>query len=203
MKQFWDARYAETAYAYGTEPNAFLKAQLAQRKPGKILFPAEGEGRNAVYAAQQGWEVSAFDQSTSGRQKAMALAAEHRVNIAYTVEDFNAINLATEHYDAVALIFAHFPPQYRQAWHAKAVAALKHGGILLVEAFSKEHLHYNSKNPSVGGPQDAAMLYDTATLAADFAELEHRLLHTTTTHLAEGPYHQGEASVTRFLGVKR
>ena len=73
----WDQRYSEQPYAYGTAPNAFVKASLDTQKPGKILFAAEGEGRNAVYAAQQGWEVEAFDLSAAGRDKALALAKQN------------------------------------------------------------------------------------------------------------------------------
>lgn len=203
MKAFWDARYAEPVYAYGEEPNAFLKEQLSVLKAGKILFPAEGEGRNAVYAAECGWQTSAFDQSHEGQRKAIALAAKRKVDLAYEVADFNEIILPEAHFDVVALIFAHFPPQYRQAWHAKVLAALKPGGVIILEAFSKAHLEYNTKNPSVGGPQDAALLYDTDTIAEDFAELEHLVLSTTTTTLNEGEYHRGLASVTRFVGKKR
>ena len=76
MKDFWNQRYAEEEYAYGTEPNAFFKAQLDQRTPGRLLLPAEGEGRNAVYAAKKGWEVVAFDQSDAGQKKALKLAKE-------------------------------------------------------------------------------------------------------------------------------
>ena len=61
MKEFWNERYSQEAYAYGTEPNAFFKSRIDQLSPGKLLLPAEGEGRNAVYAATKGFEVSAYD----------------------------------------------------------------------------------------------------------------------------------------------
>ena len=73
MIDFWNDRYGADEYAYGTLPNEFLKAELAKLKPGSILFPAEGEGRNAVFAAKQGWQASAFDMSTAGKSKAEQL----------------------------------------------------------------------------------------------------------------------------------
>jgi len=85
MQQFWDERYAAPAFAYGTEPNVFLKAQLNKMTPGSILFPCEGEGRNAVYAASLGWGVSAFDYSVSGRDKALMLANQQDVDITYQI----------------------------------------------------------------------------------------------------------------------
>ena len=92
MKDFWNQRYAEEEYAYGTEPNAFFKAQLDQRTPGRLLLPAEGEGRNAVYAALKGWDVVAFDQSESGKTKAMKLAHQAGVAVSYLVEDALAVH---------------------------------------------------------------------------------------------------------------
>ena len=60
MKEFWNSRYQEKEYAYGLEPNLFFKSELIKLIPGKALFPAEGEGRNAVFAAKSGWEVTAL-----------------------------------------------------------------------------------------------------------------------------------------------
>ena len=79
--KMWNSRYSAEEYAYGEEPNAFIKQQLDNLIPGKILFPAEGEGRNAVYAAKLGWNVEAFDLSTEGREKALSLAAQNGVDI--------------------------------------------------------------------------------------------------------------------------
>lgn len=69
MTEFWNQRYASVDYAYGTSPNLFYREKLEFVSPGKILFPAEGEGRNAVYAAKSGWNVTAFDLSTEGKKK--------------------------------------------------------------------------------------------------------------------------------------
>ena len=83
MKEFWDARYKDSAFAFGEEPNEYFKEQISNLKPGKLLMPAEGEGRNAVFAAKLGWDVHAFDQSLNGQKKAMDLALKNKVNINY------------------------------------------------------------------------------------------------------------------------
>ncbi len=202
MKEFWNERYGASEYAYGTAPNAFLKESLRQVTPGHILFPAEGEGRNAVHAAQQGWQVDAFDLSEAGQQKAYALATDKQVNIQYDVVNFNEVQLPKDTYDAVALIFAHFPANFRADWHQKLIDALKPGGHLLLEAFSKDHLAFNSKNPAAGGPKNIEMLYDANTLRDDFDQLNELLLETKVVHLQEGPYHHGESSVIRYIGQK-
>ena len=108
MKDFWNKRYAEKEFAYGTLPNEFLKEQLQKITAGKILFVCEGEGRNAVYAAKQGWHVEAFDLSTEGKNKALQLATQNNVNFNYQVQDANAIQYPENSFDAIALIYAHF-----------------------------------------------------------------------------------------------
>jgi hypothetical protein len=65
---FWDQRYSQSDFVYGKKPNEYLKAKLVDLKPGRILFPAEGEGRNAIFAAKLGWDVFAFDSSIEGKK---------------------------------------------------------------------------------------------------------------------------------------
>lgn len=202
MKEFWNERYSEPEYAYGTAPNVFLRDTLSKLTPGRILFPAEGEGRNAVYAAQQGWQIEAFDLSEAGQQKAEALAKENQVEINYTVADFNKVQLPKNAFDAVALIFAHFPAEFRADWHMKLIASLKPRGYLIMEAFSKDQVAFNSKHPSAGGPKQLNMLYDAPTLRNDFKQLKEHLLEIKVVHLEEGIYHYGESSVIRYIGQK-
>jgi len=197
MSQFWDERYRSEAYVYGKEPNAFFSTQLERTVPGQLLLPGEGEGRNAVYAAMKGWAVDAFDQSSAGQSKALALASELHVKINYRVcqmEDFFFIN---NHYDTVGLLFFHTEPAGRKLLHRKAFESLKPGGFLILEAFHKEQLNNNT-----GGPKSLDMLFDEETLSSDFALFETILLEKREIELNEGPFHQGAASVIRFLGIK-
>ena len=107
----WDSKYASEDYAYGIYPNDFFKYAIDKYKlAGKILLPAEGEGRNAVYAAKNGLEVTAFDSSKEGKRKALKLAEKENVAINYEVGDFFDLNIINQQYDCTALIYAHFPP---------------------------------------------------------------------------------------------
>jgi SAM-dependent methyltransferase len=149
MKEFWNQRYSEPVYAYGTEPNAFFREQLQQLTPGSLLLPCEGEGRNAVYAATWGWQVVAFDQSEAGRNKCLQLAAARQVQVQYLIADAAQFDYGQNQYDAIALIFAHFPPELRQQVHRSCLQALKPNGVLLIEAFTPEQLQYQSGGPKM------------------------------------------------------
>lgn len=198
----WNERYRETAYVYGTEPNQFFKQQLDQLSPGRILLPADGEGRNAVYAASCGWEVHAFDQSVAGQQKALALAAKQGVKIGYTVQDRPELPYPSAYFDAIALIYAHFMPALRSAFHRKFVELLRPDGVLILEAFNQEHLPYKQANPSVGGPGDLQVLMSLEDLKQDFDRLQAVLARDEIIELSEGEYHRGTGSVVRFVGQK-
>jgi SAM-dependent methyltransferase len=202
MKEFWDNRYQQGAYAYGEAPNQFFEAQIWRLTPGKLLLPAEGEGRNGVFAAQLGWQVSAFDLSQEGRNKALALAAKHNVVLHYQVGGFSEIDYAPETFDAIALVYAHFPAALKSGYHQKLAGYLKQGGLVIFEAFSKQHLRYNSVNPQVGGPKDEAMLFSLAEVEEDFKGFDFLLLQEEVVELNEGLYHNGTGSVIRFVAQK-
>ncbi len=202
MKDFWNDRYSQAEFAYGIKPNLFLAEQLSELKPGKILFPAEGEGRNAVFAAKMGWQVSAFDQSEEGKKKADNLAQTNGVAIDYQVGECKTIAYEPNRFDAIALIYAHFPAEMKSKCHQQLDIYLKKGGIVIFEAFSKNHLSYNAVNPKVGGPKDIAMLFSTEELKADFSNYELTELAETEVSLQEGLFHNGIGSVIRLVGRK-
>jgi len=201
--QKWDERYADETYAYGETPNLFLQEQLSLLKPGKILFPLEGEGRNAVHAARMGWDVTAFDQSIQGKQKAISLAAKHKKAIQYKVCDFNEMKFADNSFDAVALIFAHLPAAFRKSFHRRLVYSLKSGGTLIIEGFSVKHLAYNAQNASAGGPKDAELLYTLDAISTEFPNIKFHLLEEAVIDLEEGIYHNGKSAVIRAVGTKK
>ena len=109
MKEFWNNRYAETDFAYGVEPNEFLKENLDFLSKGKILFPAEGEGRNAVFVAQNNDEIYAFDMSEEGKKKALELAQIKKVSLKYDICSALEMPYEPNSFDDLVLIFAHFP----------------------------------------------------------------------------------------------
>lgn len=203
MKEFWNERYSKSAYAYGDAPNEYFKEKLALLTPGKILLPAEGEGRNAVYAAELGWDVYAFDISEAGKKKAEELAQKKGVSIHYQVGTLEEIDFGPIEFDAIGLIYAHFPPNIRATYHKLLQEKLKKGGAMIIEGFSKNNLHYREANPNVGGPQDEALLFSKTQMLADFQSFSDLELEEKETSLNEGLYHIGKASVIRFFGYKK
>ena len=160
----WDQRYSEQPYAYGTAPNAFVKASLDTQKPGKILFAAEGEGRNAVYAAQQGWEVEAFDISAAGRDKALALAKQNGCEITYAVSD--ALSYQGGPYDAAAFCYFHTPENVEDCYH-HLVDMLHPEGSVVFEGFSVKNIGLGS-----GGPQKEDMCFTVERVFDLFKDLQ-------------------------------
>ncbi|MHB8261121.1 MAG: class I SAM-dependent methyltransferase [Bacteroidia bacterium] len=203
MKEFWNERYSQEAFAFGEKPNEYFKEQILKWQPGSILFPAEGEGRNAVYAAQLGWNVSAFDISEEGKNKAKKLSEKHQVNIDYLVGELTDLNYKEQQFDAIVLIYAHFPSSIRSMYHKRFTNLLKKDGIVILEAFSKKHIDYNSKNEKVGGPKDVTMLYSIDEIKTDFVDFEILELIETEIELNEGLYHIGLGSIVRFIGRKK
>jgi SAM-dependent methyltransferase len=198
----WDQRYADNEFAYGEDPNNYLKQQLELLKPGKILFAAEGEGRNAVFAAKLGWTVSAFDISVEGQMKALKLAEKNHIAIDYQVGELDTLDYIESQFDVIALIYAHFPAKIKSSIHQTLDKYLSAGGIIIFEAFSKNHLDYIAKNEKMGGPKDIESLFSIDEVTADFKNYEILELQETEIDLNEGLYHKGQASVIRFVGRK-
>lgn len=202
MHEKWDERYGTAAFAYGKEPNLFFKKWLPAFKPGSILMPADGEGRNGVFAAQLGWKVTSCDLSTEGKTKALQLAKEHGVSLEYIVGDLEQLGFKRESFDAIGLIYAHFSAEKKPALHRKLDKYLKPGGVVILEAFSKKHVEYYKRDPKVGGAMDVDMLYSEAEVVAGFKGYEVLTLAEEEILLTEGSYHNGKASVIRFVGKK-
>ncbi|WP_068471546.1 class I SAM-dependent methyltransferase [Saccharicrinis aurantiacus] len=202
MKEFWDERFSQSEFAYGTDASIYVQKVLPQLTPGKILFPAEGEGRNSVFAAQLGWKVSAFDFSIKGKEKADKFAQLKGVKVDYTVQSFMQEQYETEEFDAICMSSVHFPPNIKTAMHQRLNSYLKVGGYFIIDAFSKEHREINKLNPAAGGPPDADMMYSIEEIKHDFGNYEFIELKIERPHLNEGFGHVGESSMIRFIGKK-
>ncbi|MCL7763132.1 class I SAM-dependent methyltransferase [Polaribacter sp. Z014] len=203
MKEMWNERYADKEYAYGIKPNEFLKETLdTYNLKGKILFPAEGEGRNAVYAAKKGLEIFAFDISIEGKNKALKLAEKENVKINYEVGDFFSLNLLNEKFDIASLIFAHFPPNILSEYHSKIAALIKPNGIIILEGFSKNHFELQKENPNAGGPKNIDFLFSIDMIKNDFPNFKIILLEEKEIELEEGLFHKAKSNVIRFIGRK-
>lgn len=198
MRDFWNERYTAKEFAYGLNPNVFFQDILSQLPPGDLLLPAEGEGRNAVFASLQGWNVTAFDYSKVGQKKALTLANAKKVHIQYSVSDVKDFYFKKEAFDVIAMIYSHLPPPLRSYLHEQAIKSLKPGGLLILEMFSKDQLNYQS-----GGPKQEAGLYSKELIEKDFAILTTIQLIEEIIELDEGIYHRGEGSVIRYVGKKQ
>lgn len=196
-KEFWNNRYKTNETVYGHSPNTFFKEQLLALQHGRLLLPAEGEGRNALFAAQSGWEVTAFDYSKEAMKKALNAAAKCNVKIDYTVNNLTDVKLVPHAFDAIGLIYVHMEPPLRKAFHQKCMEALKPGGTLLLEAFSKEQINNQS-----GGPKELHLLYSLEELLDDFDGLRIGLCKSEDVFLDEGSFHAGIADVVRIVAKK-
>lgn len=195
MKEMWEKRFSEENYVYGKEPNQFLKEEIDKLKSGKALFIGEGEGRNAVYAASKGWQVDATDWSENARNKAINLANENNVSINYFLADFESLSIDKNSYDLIVLIFIHVDVALRKSLHSKVKNGLKHDGHIILESYDLDQLKYNS-----GGPRTPDLLYTLEDIYTDFNELEVIRFSKDVISLKEGPLHQGDASVIRYVG---
>lgn len=199
MIEKWNERFASADYFYGTEPNEYFKTELLKIQiAGKALLLGDGEGRNSVFAASNGWEVTAVDWSEAAKSKAEALAGLSGVTVRYDVADLRSYDPGENQYDLIGLIFVHLDEVDKPILHEKIIRALKPGGRVIIEVYDIEQLKRTS-----GGPKDPALLYTLEEIATDFIGLEFETFMKSTIFLNEGPGHKGEAEVIRFTGIKQ
>ena len=198
MKGHWDIRYSETEGVYGKLPSPFWVQELSKCSGHLALLPCEGEGRNAVLAAQKGWNVDAVDSSAVGMATCARWSKEAGVGelVKTYVADALDFEGASDGYDVVGLFYAHMPNDIRQLFHRKAMSWLKPGGKIILEGFNSRQLTLHS-----GGPKDATMLFNIAQLESDFQGLVMEQMETVQTTLDEGPFHQGKAEIIRMVGT--
>jgi len=191
-RQTWDARFAGDDYIFGTAPNAFLAAQRPRLAIGqRALAVADGEGRNSVWLAEQGLEVSAFDFSPVGVEKARRLAAERGVAVRYEVAGVYDWSWPLAAFDIVAAIFVQFAdPQMRAFMFEHIVASLAPGGVLLLEGYTPKQLEYRT-----GGPPQVENLYTEPMLREAFGSLEILELKQYEAELGEGSQHAGRSAL--------
>ena len=191
---FWNDRYADAEFAYGTKPNDFL-ASVADGLQGPVLCLASGEGRNAVWLAEQGLEVHAVDASAEGVAKTRALAAERGVTVHAEVGDLSTWDLGTARWGAIVAIFVHLPPPIRRRVHGAIPQALVPGGRLILEAYTPRQLLHRT-----GGPPAIELLYEPGAVRAELAGLEWFQLDEVERAVVEGRFHTGRAAVVQAFG---
>ncbi len=195
-KNNWDNRYDEARYFYGKEPNYFVKRELPLLPMGRGLFLAEGEGRNAVFAAGLGHDVVAVDNSGVGRRKALELAEEAGVKIEYRCEDIVSGDWDAEKWDFVVLCFAHLPPEVMGDVHRRVAGCLKQGGRLLFVSFAKNQFGRHS-----GGPPKLEWLHDVEQVKEELGGIQWERLEECEVELRESVGHFGGAVVVEGVGV--
>ena len=197
----WDQRYSESDFAYGIVVNDFLKDEF-HRIPsgGRVLCLAEGEGRNAVFLAQQGYRVTAIDLSEVGLNKARQLASDKGVKISTEVVDLADYQFAEQQWDAIISISAHMPEAIRQRVHAQIATALKPGGVFILEAFT----YAQTQMEGFGGPpaSQKEMFMSLEKLQLELSQLYEATGIEKSRTISEGKFHQGLSAVVQFIGHK-
>lgn len=172
------------------------------RRGGKALVPACGQGRDAVFLALMGLEVTAIDLSPVGLERTQALAKRHGVSVNTVEADLVEMDWTENQYDTIASIFAHLPQEHRADFHRNLVRALKPGGQILLEGFRAAQIHLQKEHNS-GGPHDPTMLFNVQEIKTDFENALEVAFWPGTEILNEGPYHTGLAAVLRAVYSKQ
>lgn len=195
----WNEKFSAKEYAYGTEPNDFLRLVADKIKPnGDVLSLCEGEGRNGVFLAEQGFKVLGVDASSVGLEKARQLAENRGVTIKTQVSDLADYEIESEKWDAIVMIFGHLPKDLRKKINAKIVKGLKKDGVFILEGYSPKQLPLNT-----GGPKDVNMLYDLEEVKNELQGLDFEIAREVEREIIEGPNHTGNGFVVQILGRKK
>lgn len=193
----WDQRYDTDEYIYGTEPNGYLRSAASKIPRGKVLCLGEGEGRNAVWLAGLGGEVTAVDSSSVGLKKALRLAADRGVEIETIVSDIEDYTIEPDSWDAIISVFFHLPPEPRKRLHRQVAAGLKPGGVFVLEAYTIDQLRFNT-----GGPRTVELLMSLEILKRELEGLNFEHGVEKERNLIEGKLHTGKGAVVQILAFK-
>lgn len=197
MTSIWDERYGTEEYAYGVEPNDFLRAEAHRIPAGPVLCLAEGEGRNAVFLAGLGHQVTAVDLSIEGLRKAERLARRHGVSLELIQADLATFDLSLDRWIGIVEIFAHVPVAVRRRVHAQVPLALRPGGCLVVEIYRPEQLALGT-----GGPKDVELLASLAALRDELRPLDLVIAREADREIHEGRFHGGPSATVQVVGVR-
>lgn len=193
-RDFWNEKFANTDYVYGTEPNDFLASVVTNLQRGATLSLAEGEGRNAVWLAQQGFTVSAIEQSEKGVGKTLRLALQRGVIVMAERGELETFHIQPNSWDLVVSIYAHTPQELRRKLHRQVVAGLKPGGVFVLEAYTPAQIPNNT-----GGPKDASLMPTAELLRSELAGLVFDHIEEVERDVVEGSLHTGTAHVVQVV----
>jgi len=196
-RQMWDERYSAEEYAYGTKPNEFLEENVNHIPKGKVLSLAEGEGRNAIFLARQGYAVTAVDASLVGLNKAGKLAEENGVVVEFIHADLADYDLGENKWDGIVSIFCPIPSSLRKQLYKKVEAGLKRNGVFLLEAYTPDQLKHGT-----GGGNSVDVMQSEESLGIELAGLKFTHLMELERIVVEGVYHTGIGSVVQAIATK-
>lgn len=165
-RERWDERYAERELVWGAEPNRSFVAEVEALPPGRALDLACGEGRNAFWLAEHGWDVTGVDFSAVAIARARAIAEHRGVRLRLTVADLLDHVPERGAYDLVAVLYLQLPADELRLVLGRAAAAVAPGGILLLVAHDLLNL-----TEGHGGPSDASVLYTADDVTAALGDL--------------------------------
>jgi SAM-dependent methyltransferase len=195
---FGDERYGGDDFAYGKEPNGFLRANAQRLPKGRVLCLAEGEGRNAVFLAGLGYTVTAVDFSAEGVKKTQRLAREKAVTVTSVHADLATWAPPDASFESIIAIFAHLPPAIRKVVHGWVSRALTPGGVFVLEAYSPAQLALNT-----GGPRDPALLMTAGMLREELRGLELESAVEVEREVHEGVFHTGPAATVQVVAWRK
>lgn len=193
----WDSTYDRAEYLYGEEPNDFLKESVKSLPSGRILCLADGEGRNSVYLASLGYEVTAVDLSSVAIQKARKLAESRQVRVNFVHADLADFELGRERWDGIVSIFCHLPPELRKSLHHAVQQGLKRSGVYLVKGYTPKQLLFRT-----GGPPRVDMLLSAQILSGELQQLHPLMLTERERFIQEGTLHNGHSHVVQGVFIK-
>lgn len=193
----WDERYNSKEYAYGTTPNEFLVEKVCCIPKGKVLSLAEGEGRNAVFLAKQGYAVTAVDGSLVGLQKAAKLAKENGVEVEFIHADLAEFEIGSNRWDGIVSIFCPLSSDIRKDLYKRVVEGLKPKGVFLLEAYTPDQLKHGT-----GGGNSEDVMQSKDSLCSELLGLSFKHLIEIERNIIEGTYHTGIGSVVQAVATK-
>lgn len=194
----WNKRYAQKEFVWSIDPNRFVVLEIAGLHTGRALDLGCGEGRNAVWLAEQGWHVTAVDFSEAGLEKACELARVRKVEVNWVLADVIAFRSRPASYDLVLICYLQLPSPERRAVLAHARDALVPGGTLLYVGHDLSNLRHGW-----GGPQDPSVLCTPAEIVADLPGFDIIKAEVLRRPVAHEPGHGGSAEAVALDALVR
>ncbi|MDQ0159378.1 class I SAM-dependent methyltransferase [Alkalibacillus salilacus] len=194
-KQMWDNSFSDDDFIYGREPNQFIRQHYSVLpEGGRIACFAEGEGRNAIFLAEQGYEVTTYDQSEIGLEKTKQLAEERGVSVRTVQKDLTVEKVDPYLYEGAIMVFGHVPKDDQAFLIKSMIDSVKLGGYIMFEVYSDDQLPYRS-----GGPKTEEMLYNPSDVLDWINDYKCLHFYYGEADRVEGKRHLGLGHVIQVI----